>query len=99
MPLKRITFIVNPNSANGVTGRQWPAISLKAKDRLGLFETLVTTGPGDATRLTRQTVLSGAEIVVCVGGGIEAEEVLDLETKEADAAFLMFEDVLGVCAC
>ena len=77
IPLKQITFIVNPNSANGATGRQWPTIGLKAKDRLGLFETLVTTGPGDATRLTRQAVLSGAEIVVCVGGDGTLNEVIN----------------------
>jgi YegS/Rv2252/BmrU family lipid kinase len=77
MPLKQITFIVNPNSANGATGRQWPTIGLKAKHRLGLFETLVTTGPGDATRLTRQAVLSGAEIVVCVGGDGTLNEVIN----------------------
>jgi len=77
MPLKQITFIVNPNSANGATGRQWPTIGLRAKDRLGLFETLVTIGPGDATRLTRQAVLSGAEIVVCVGGDGTLNEVIN----------------------
>jgi YegS/Rv2252/BmrU family lipid kinase len=77
MPLKRITFIVNPNSANGATGRQLPIIGLKARDRLGLFETLVTTGPGDAIRLTRQAVLSGSEIVVCVGGDGTFNEVIN----------------------
>ena len=77
MRLKRITFIVNPNSANGATGRQWPKIRLKAKDRLGAFEVLVTTGPGDATRLTRQAVLSGVDIVVCVGGDGTLNEVIN----------------------
>jgi len=77
MVLKRITFIVNPNSANGATGRQWPKICLKAKDRLGSFEVLITTGPGDATRLTRQAVLSGVDIVVCVGGDGTLNEVIN----------------------
>ena len=77
MVLKRITFIVNPNAANGATGRQWPKIRLKAKDRLGSFEVLVTTGPGDATRLTRQAVLSGVDIVVCVGGDGTLNEVIN----------------------
>jgi YegS/Rv2252/BmrU family lipid kinase len=77
MALKQITFIVNPNSANGATGRQWPAMGLKAKDRLGLFKTLLTTGPGDATGLARQAVLSGAEIVVCVGGDGTLNEVIN----------------------
>jgi diacylglycerol kinase (ATP) len=77
MLLKRITFIVNPNSANGATGRQWPKIRLKAKDRLGSFEVLVTTGPGDATRLTRQAVLSGVDIVICVGGDGTLNEVIN----------------------
>ena len=77
MLLKRITFIVNPNSANGATGRQWPKIRLRAKDRLGSFEVLITTGPGDATRLTRQAVLSGVDIVVCVGGDGTLNEVVN----------------------
>ena len=82
MLLKRITFIVNPNSANGATGRQWPKIRLKAKDRLGAFEVLVTTGPGDATRLTLQAVLSGVDIVVCVGGDGTLNEVVNGLTNE-----------------
>jgi diacylglycerol kinase (ATP) len=77
MLLKRITFIVNPNSANGATGRQWPKIRLKAKDRLGAFEVQITTGPGDATRLTLQAVMSGVDIVVCVGGDGTLNEVVN----------------------
>jgi len=77
MLTKRITFIVNPNSANGATGRQWPKIHLQAKDRLGSFEVLVTTGPGDATRFTQQAVLSGVDMVVCVGGDGTLNEVVN----------------------
>ncbi|OPX37927.1 MAG: hypothetical protein B1H12_03700 [Desulfobacteraceae bacterium 4484_190.2] len=77
MLLKRITFVVNPNSANGATGRQWPKIRLRAKDRLGSFKTFVTNGPGDATRITRQAVLSGVDIVVCVGGDGTLNEVIN----------------------
>ncbi|NQU15813.1 MAG: diacylglycerol kinase family lipid kinase [Desulfobacteraceae bacterium] len=74
---KRITFVVNPNSANGLTGKEWPHIRAKAKDRLGPFESQITVGPGDATRLARQAVRAGAEIVVCVGGDGTLNEIIN----------------------
>ncbi len=77
MVRKKITFIVNPTSANGSTAREWLQIRSKARDRLGSFNTHLTTGPGDATHLTRQTLLSGAEVVVCVGGDGTLNEVVN----------------------
>jgi len=77
LQLKRITFIVNPNSSNGNTGRQWPQIRARAKDRLGAFKTLITNGPGDATRLAREALLSGTDILVCVGGDGTLNEIVN----------------------
>ncbi|MFH1242113.1 MAG: diacylglycerol kinase family protein [Pseudomonadota bacterium] len=77
MPKKRITFVVNPNSANGLTGKEWPAIKAKARDLLGSSETRITAAPGDASRLAREAVISGAEIVVCVGGDGTLNEVIN----------------------
>lgn len=68
---------MNPNSANGATGKEWPEIRTMAGDRLGPFETVITTGTGDATRLAREAVLSGADIVVCVGGDGTLNEVIN----------------------
>lgn len=77
MSSKKIALIVNPNSANGRTGRKWPEIRAMAVNRLGPFNTWVTTGPGDAINLARQCVHSGSEIVVCVGGDGTLNEVIN----------------------
>ena len=77
MSSPRIVFVVNPNAGNGVTGREWPRIWAKARDRLGSFETRMTSRPHDAIRLTRGAVASGAETVVCVGGDGTLNEVIN----------------------
>jgi len=48
-----------------------------ARDRLGTFQALLTTGPEDATMLTRNTLHKGAELVVCVGGDGTLNEVVN----------------------
>jgi diacylglycerol kinase (ATP) len=74
---RKIAFIVNPNAAMGSTGREWPRIKALATERLGPFQALLTTGPGDATRLTRLALFEGAELVVCVGGDGTLNEVIN----------------------
>ena len=77
MVSKKLTFIVNPNAAMGAVSKEWPRIEALAKDRLGSFQTLPTTAPGDATNLTRQALLEGTEIVVCIGGDGTLNEVVN----------------------
>ena len=77
MTSKKIVFIVNPNAAMGSTGREWPQIEKMARDRLGPFQAHLTTGPGDATVLTRNVLHKGAELVVCVGGDGTLNEVVN----------------------
>lgn len=77
MASKSITFIVNPHSAMGSTGREWHRIKDMARDSLGPFQSYLTAGPGDATALTRKALLDGAEIVVCVGGDGALNEVVN----------------------
>jgi YegS/Rv2252/BmrU family lipid kinase len=74
---RKITFIVNPNSSNGSTEKEWPQIQARAKDILGPFTTCITTSPGHATLLARQAIDSGSEIVVCVGGDGTLNEVIN----------------------
>lgn len=74
---RKITFIVNPNAAMGSTSREWPQIKALARDRLGPFQPHLTTGPGDATELTRRALLEGAELVVCLGGDGTLNEVVN----------------------
>jgi len=74
---RKIAFIVNPNSAMGSTGREWPQIKALAKERLGSFRSYLTAGPGDATRITRQALLDGIEVIVCVGGDGTLNEIMN----------------------
>jgi diacylglycerol kinase (ATP) len=73
----KVVFIVNPHSGGGKTGREWPGIRKMAEDRLGPFAADLTAGPGDAARLTREHLLEGADIIVCVGGDGTLNEVVN----------------------
>lgn len=70
-------FIVNPNSANGLTGRVWPEISRAAQEVVGEFEYSMTEGPLHAVDLTRSAIKNGAEMVVSVGGDGTNNEVVN----------------------
>jgi len=74
---KKLTFILNPNAAMGAVSKAWPRIEALARNRLGSFQALHTAGPGDATNLTRQALLEGTEIVVCIGGDGTLNEVIN----------------------
>ena len=77
MASKKIVFIVNPNAAMGSTGKEWPQIEKMARDRLGTFTAHLTTGPEDATLLTRNALHKGADLVICVGGDGTLNEVVN----------------------
>ena len=77
MASKKIVFIVNPNSGNGATGREWSRIFAMATAKLGTFTTVMTSGPGDATHITRAHLLDGADVIVCVGGDGTLNEVVN----------------------
>lgn len=77
MALKKIVFIVNPQSGNGSTGREWSHIHAAAEARLGTFTSCLTSGPGDATRIARSHLLDGADVIVCVGGDGTLNEVVN----------------------
>ncbi len=74
---QKTVFVVNPHAGNGSTGKAWPQIETRAADLLGPFEICVTGGPGDATRMTRDRLLAGADRIVCVGGDGTLNEVVN----------------------
>lgn len=64
--MTRAFVIVNPAAGGGRTGRLWPSLRDELR-RLGLvFESALTTAPGDATALARAA--TGEDLVVAVGG-------------------------------
>jgi diacylglycerol kinase (ATP) len=74
---RKVTFIVNPNAAMGSTRRHWPRIEALARERLGPIQALHTGGPADASGLTRQALMEGTDLIVCVGGDGTLNEVVN----------------------
>jgi YegS/Rv2252/BmrU family lipid kinase len=75
-PPPRTVVVVNPRSQSGALGRQWPDVADKLR-RAVAFEEVHTRAPGDATRLTREALESGAERIVAVGGDGTINEVVN----------------------
>lgn len=77
MNSKKIAVVVNPASANGTTAKRWPEIqSLMEKEGLSPA-VFFTSGPGDATRLTRRAMEDGYDLIVSAGGDGTANEVVN----------------------
>jgi len=70
-------LVVNPHSANGRTGRNWPKIAATVRDAIGAFDFALTTRPMQAPELTRQALAKGYEMIVAVGGDGNNNEVIN----------------------
>ena len=71
----KTAFVVNPASANGRTGREWPGLSDRLQ-ALGVeHESVFTKGPAEATEITGIALAEGAERVIAVGGDGTLNEV------------------------
>lgn len=68
--------IVNPASAAGSTGRHWPELRAALDRVLDRWDSKFTLGPGDATRLAREAVRDGYEMIVSIGGDGTMNEVV-----------------------
>lgn len=73
----RTTVVVNPQAADGRTGARWAQMRRLLEEVTGPVETLFTTGPLDATELTRKALHGGAEQVIAVGGDGTGNEVVN----------------------
>lgn len=72
-----LAVILNPSSGRGRVKRQWPALARRLEAAVGPFELHETTGPGDATILTREALQAGADWILSVGGDGTLNEVLN----------------------
>jgi len=75
MATPRTLLVVNPRSQNGALGKRWPHLSQQVRRHLGSFEEAFTTGPNDATRITRDALRDGVDVVVAIGGDGTINEV------------------------
>lgn len=76
MVTPRTVLVVNPRSQGGRLGKRWKDLA----DTIGRafpFDELITQGPQDATRLTREALRGGAERVVAIGGDGTINEVVN----------------------
>lgn len=60
-------MIVNPKSQGGKLAARWPEIA-ETLTRAFPYDSVHTQGTGDATRLAREALKSGAERIVAIGG-------------------------------
>jgi len=74
---KKAIAIVNPYSANGSTGRQWPRTESLLREVLGTFDSVFTTAPGIASFLALEASRSGYDLIVGVGGDGTANEIVN----------------------
>lgn len=73
----KTALIVNPQSADGSTGRDWPRLFDQIRVHLPDAEAFFTAGKGDATRATREALGAGFARVVAVGGDGTNNEVVN----------------------
>lgn len=70
-----VAFLVNPASANGRTGRQWPALAHRAAE-LGLDGTaFLSQRPGHLAQLADEAAGTGVDVIVGVGGDGTVNEI------------------------
>jgi YegS/Rv2252/BmrU family lipid kinase len=72
----RTVVVVNPNSQGGKLGKRWREVA-ETLGRAFPFDEVMTTGQGDATRLTREALKAGAERIVAIGGDGTVNEVVN----------------------
>ena len=78
MTIDRKTFmVVNPNSANGSTGRKWPEMQAYIEAAIGAFDWRLTSAPKEAIELTREAIIKGCDQIVAVGGDGTNNEVVN----------------------
>lgn len=74
---ERTIAIVNPNSANGRTGKRWPELEAQIVERTGECHAVLCAYRGHGTELTREALRTGLKRVISVGGDGTHNEVIN----------------------
>ncbi|NWH09435.1 MAG: diacylglycerol kinase family lipid kinase [Alphaproteobacteria bacterium] len=77
--------VLNPHSASGRTGREAKDIVRKIAVRIGPVSLGLTTGPGDATRITAKALAEGYDQIIAVGGDGTLNEVINGFFRQGEA--------------
>ena len=79
IPMKKnIGFIINPNAANGKSGKLWPEIKQELTKRFGSsFRWIITEYPEHAIELTRRLIHEDVKSIIAVGGDGTLNEVVN----------------------
>lgn len=92
---RSVSVVVNPNSANGRTGREWPSMLALLEAAFPALRVQTTTRQGEATDLVRAALRDGADVILSVGGdGTHNESVNGF--FEPDGSLVRPDAVLGV---
>src|SRR5918999_683223 len=73
----KIAVVMNPRACVGRMDAAWLALGDALAMRLGEFEVLRTTRPGEGSDLARQLAEDGADLVIAAGGDGTISEVAD----------------------
>lgn len=73
----KTAVVVNPRSAGGRTGERWSELRETLLHELGSFDDLQTSAPGEGTKLARQALDGGADLVIALGGDGTVNEVMN----------------------
>lgn len=73
----KTVLVVNPNSSGGSTGRNWDRLRKPLLEAFPDAREVFTESRGDATRLTREALGEGADLVLAVGGDGTNNEVVN----------------------
>lgn len=69
--------VVNPRSAAGRTGRDWPQINTALREIFPQVQSVTTRARGDATALVRAALHEGVHNIVAIGGDGTINEALN----------------------
>ena len=75
--IPRATFVVNAHAAGGRCGKRWTASEPLMRQAFPTGEIQFTQGVGDGTRIAREAVSRGQELIVAVGGDGTLFEVVN----------------------
>ncbi len=73
--MHKYAFIVNPASADGTTGKNWPLHEIELRKHFDNMEVFLTKEPFHASELTKAAIANGFDTIVSVGGDGTMNEV------------------------